>query len=463
MADLREVAPPRLDPLRRSFEYDQMESELKAVFMAVFERMIRPRERELNLYGMPHLGTMALIERALKDSGLALVRRNEVRASFLLKAMRGRNPHRGTLFLARYLQSVWPNVWKIEPLWHPVATANNYPADCTPLTELNLGDGVTAEFDGGAAQGLPTLFRTNWQGKQHLYPAPRTNTIRYSQDFGQAVWTKTGYGTGSAPVVTPNAGIAPDGTQTASRIVFDCGAGTADGDRSEVAQAQTTIAGESFAQGVWMRSYDGVSTYSLQLSFDNAAPLVVTVTPDWTYSEHAAEAMDAIRGFRIGARADIGSPQADVLMWGAMQIHGPVCGSYIPTDADPATVTDYTVDEQGVATFPGDEPPPTPIEYFLTGRIRVTLPVSSDNGLGLLEIAKAFRPTLAARLMLELHLSIMFENIGAAGGLALANALTGVMPYYGVGALQLPDLQKIGTRFRSGKNRVGTRLLRFEE
>jgi hypothetical protein len=38
--------------------------------------------------------------------------------------------------------------------------------------------------------------------------------------------------------------------------------------------------------------------------------------------------------------------------------------------------------------------------------------------------------------MLELHLSILLENIGASGGLALANAMTGVMPFYAIGTLQ---------------------------
>jgi hypothetical protein len=67
--------------------------------------------------------------------------------------------------------------------------------------------------------------------------------------------------------------------------------------------------------------------------------------------------------------------------------------------------------------------------------VRVTLPVTSDNGLGLLEVAKAFRSVLAARLILELQLSTVFEGIGNTGGLAAANGAMGVMPVLAIGKL----------------------------
>jgi hypothetical protein len=280
------------------------------------------------------------------------------------------------------------------------------------------------------------VYRTDWQGTRQLFSTPRTNSIRYSDDFSQAAWVKAGFGTGTAPVVTPNAGVAPDGVSRACRVVFDSGSGETDADRSQLSQAQTTIPGETFSQGVWMKSFDGVSFYEVQLSFDNAYPTIAKVTPEWQHFQHSAPTVDNSRGYCLDTRGNQGSGRADVLVWGAMQRQGTVLGSHISTSATPVTVTDFTLDQDGVAQFPDPSIPPTPIEYFLTGRIRVTLPVSSDNGLGLLEIAKAFRPTLPARLMLELHLSILLENIGASGGLALANAMTGVMPFYAIGTLQ---------------------------
>lgn len=180
--------------------------------MAVFEEMIRERERNLNLYGMAHLGGEDLMASALKADGIAMVRRSFTRMQFLMKANRSRNPRRGLLFIKKYLQAIWPNIWLVEPLWQPIATANAYPA-----------------------------------------------------------------------------GAVPNG--------------------------------------------------------------------------------------------------------------------------DPST-------------------------HFLTGRVRITLPVSSDNGLGLTEIARAFRSTLPARLMLEFKLGTQFDSSGNNGGLALANGVIGIMPFTAIGTLK---------------------------
>ena len=48
----------------------------------------------------------------------------------------------------------------------------------------------------------------------------RVNRCNSTHDL--STWALTGNGGAVAPVVTPNAGIAPDGTQTATRIDFDC-------------------------------------------------------------------------------------------------------------------------------------------------------------------------------------------------------------------------------------------------
>lgn len=217
MSKLIPVDAPNLQPLRASFERDQLETELKAVFVNVFTSMLRPAERDINLLGMPHLGSDNLLKRNLKASGVPTINSTTARLQFLLKTARGRHDRRGTIFIKKYLQALWPNVWKVEPLWHPIATAANYPNELTP------------------------------------------------------------------------------------------------------------------------------------------------------------------RG-------------------------------------DPET-------------------------HFLTGRIRISLPISADNGIGMTEIAKAFRAVLAARLMLEFNLSdLVFDNTAMKGGLALANAATGIMPFTAIGTLQGPTI-----------------------
>lgn len=235
--------------------------------------------------------------------------------------------------------------------------AINFPVDQVAVNQrFAIGDGATRAFQLVGPDGLrverdvnvTAIRRGDWQGSKLLYATPRTNTIRFSEDFTQSAWGKSGYGTGAAPVVTPNAGPAPDGVGRACRIVFDRGTGTTDNDRSELSQGQTTVTGQTFAQGIWLRSFDGVSTYQLQLSFHNAYPVIANVTPTWTWFEHAAAAMDTARGLRLDLRANKGSARADVLAWGAMQVRAAETGAYIPTGAAAATMTDYVVNQGGV-------------------------------------------------------------------------------------------------------------------
>lgn len=236
--------------------------------------------------------------------------------------------------------------------------AINFPVDVVATNQrFGTGDGVKNKFQlvgpGGLAvvkDSKVTLVRqSDWQGDRLLYPTPRTNTIRSSQDFSAGVWGRSASGTGLLPAVTANAGVAPDGTNTATRIVFDQGAGASADDWSRLEQGQTTVAGDMYAQGIWLKATDGRSTYRLQISFSNAYPFIAAVTPAWTYFENASIAMDAIRGFRFelrGGSTPAGS--ADVLAWGAMRVRGDATGVNIPTTVSAVTVTDYVAGSDGV-------------------------------------------------------------------------------------------------------------------
>lgn len=136
MGYFQERQPPALAPLRHSAEFDEIERDLKAIFIAVFEEKIRPRERELNLYGMPHLGGITLLEQFLKLDGLAAVRRDVRQIRFLMRVWRGRNAKRGLRFLRSYLQIIFPNEWAVYQLWHPQGSIAHYPRDCTLDTGL---------------------------------------------------------------------------------------------------------------------------------------------------------------------------------------------------------------------------------------------------------------------------------------------------------------------------------------
>jgi hypothetical protein len=361
------------------------------------------------------------------------------------------------IFLKQYLQAVWPNVWKVEPLWHPIATSADYPDDRTPLgTSVAVGtNGVTLEYDMDAnPEGLPTVYRTNWQGKQRLYSTARTNLLTYSQAFDNAAWSKT-----RATVATSSA-VAPDGTATAYKLTEDTTASnTHNIIRNVTVAANTTVTYSVFvkaAERTWACVQIGnfsnqtnaqavyINLATGELTASDMSRAKVTAYPNGWYRVSttvttigsSVTLAPSVYTALLGTSATYtGDGTSGIHVWGAQLEVGGTVTSYVPTTTTTVTVTDYTVAANGVATFSDGVTPATALTHFRTGRIRVTLPVTSDNGLGLLEIAKAFRSTLAPRLLLELQLSTIFENKGNTGGLAFANVARGVMPILAIGKL----------------------------
>jgi hypothetical protein len=458
MSNLVPIDVPDLQPLRESFEYDQFESELKSLFVKVFNDTLRESERSLNLTGMPHLGDEELMARALKFDGVAIVMRSAERMEFMLKATRSRNERRGLMYLKKYLQAIWPNVWLVEPLWQPLSSAI-YPDDAVSLAKpKDLGSGVTAEYD---ADGNPSVYRTDSTGKNLLYSTPRTNYVRNNTMQGAAVgvfptnWSASGPA-GIAPSIV---GTGTDGGVSYVDVRFAGTAGAAGTLRvyPENVGVVAAATGEAWVYSLFCKLQAGslapVTLKRMAIEEFNSSPTFIrgsysnfsftssglsTQRYSLAATLSGGAATASIRPFIL---LDVGSGAVvDItLRIGMPQLEkGAVATSVIPTTSAAVTVTDYAVATNGVATF-ASGPAPSPLLYFRTGRIRVTLPVTADNGLGLAEIARAFRSTLAARLMLLLQLGIVFENIGANGGLALSNAAIGIMPFTAIGTLQGPS------------------------
>ena len=114
------------------------------------------------------------------------------------------------------------------------------------------------------------------------------NHIRNSEDLTATGWNLNGSGTGSAPVVTADAGIAPDGTQTAWQVDFDKGAGITTSDQSNIfSVAVETTADKRVFHSVYLKTTDG-STKTLRFDLNGANPNVtgyttytITVTGEW--------------------------------------------------------------------------------------------------------------------------------------------------------------------------------------
>lgn len=130
------VYPPvGLGPLKRSWDATDVEADLKQVFIDLYYDFMRAGERELNVYGSPHLGSFDMIERFVKEDGLSLIRKDDEDAMrYLFRAWKARNPKRGLHFLRTYLQLLWPNAWSVDQMWQ--RKGYPYPTNLAPSSGL---------------------------------------------------------------------------------------------------------------------------------------------------------------------------------------------------------------------------------------------------------------------------------------------------------------------------------------
>jgi len=214
------------------------------------------------------------------------------------------------------------------------ALANTPGWTATPATH-SAGGVLYASTASGALQSFAsgTLRRTD---KGVLIEGARTNSRLYSQDFDNAAWTKAGAGVASAPVVTANHGVAPDGTLTADRIVFALNGGTATADISSIYQDVTLVSTNTHS--VWLKS-NTASTYEVQITDGAGIRTSCTVTPTWQRF-HCTAASAGITAYNIrvrGGQTPVNSDAADILAWGNQVEVGAFPSSYIPTTTASAT------------------------------------------------------------------------------------------------------------------------------
>lgn len=164
--------------------------------------------------------------------------------------------------------------------------------------------------------------------------APHNLMLR-SEDFDTSPWGKSAATGSIVPVITADAGTAPDGTMTADRVQFDLDVGT----RSIITQNISTGLVRVTA-GVWAKSFDGTEQ-KLVISFSGVSPIEFTVGASWVFLENPWLSNISTPQIRIGLQDGQSSVQTcDVLLWGAHLYRSDLGGmvdnadrgdSYVPT------------------------------------------------------------------------------------------------------------------------------------
>lgn len=119
--DFSNAKLPSLVPLERSYAENEVEADLKRLFIDLFDAHLAADVADVNVLGAAHLGSFDLVRKAVNADGLVLIQgdREEAATRYLYRAWKsGDAQGRGLHFLRTYLQMLFPGMCQVDQLWH---------------------------------------------------------------------------------------------------------------------------------------------------------------------------------------------------------------------------------------------------------------------------------------------------------------------------------------------------------
>jgi hypothetical protein len=204
-----------------------------------------------------------------------------------------------------------------------------------PSFYLRLGGADTVTIESISVRELPGFHATQsvTAARPILARVPargRVNLLTRTEEFDNAAWVTGPSGTATVTKSTTNAAAAPDGTMTADRVLFSLNGGTTTGDIALLRQAATAPAG-SATHSVYLRSFDGVSSYVMQIIAADGTAQNITVTGEWQRFSVTAPAAGTPLNYGVRLRGGLSpanSDSADILLWGAQLEEGSTASAY---------------------------------------------------------------------------------------------------------------------------------------
>tara|TARA_R100000655_G_scaffold2195_7_gene9096 strand:+ start:2218 stop:3831 length:1614 start_codon:yes stop_codon:yes gene_type:complete len=220
----------------------------------------------------------------------------------------------------------------------------------TTATFVNYAELITS-----SASGFPRLDTPSGGGCPHILVEPqRINIALRSEEIDNATWSKTTGGTASAPVVTVNNVVSPDGTQNADKVVFDLNGGTSGSDFSLLSQTYTQTA-DTYSLSCYLKGESGGE--KIFMDFDNQNSNIVTLTTDWVrYTFSKAVTNTGSRTIKFGTSGGVATDDnPSVYMWGCQLEVSSYATSYIPTAGSTVTRNKDLFVRTGIGDLIGTE------------------------------------------------------------------------------------------------------------